>query len=209
MSGKKLYAALFVRSDSAYKKRVDCDAYDVERDAKTFPGGLPCVCHPPCRTWGILAHMATNAAPGEKKLALWAVRQVRQNGGVVEHPSTSRLFKNHLPGVGMFPDEFGGFTIQLDQFDFGHVAHKQTKLYICGIGIKDLPDMPTKRHDYADRSICGNVAGTKRCTQYQREYTPEKLIDFFEQILSMMAECRIQPRQSVRKRDRLAILTTA
>ena len=36
--------------------------------------------------------------------------------------------------------------------------------------------MPLKNILSTDRSICGNVKGTKRCTQYQREYTPDNLI---------------------------------
>lgn len=35
-------------------------------------------------------------------------------------------------------------------------------------------------------SIAGNVKGTTRCTQYQREYTPEKLIDYFEQVIDLI-----------------------
>jgi hypothetical protein len=182
----KKYAALFCRSDSAYKKRESWDVYDAERDARSFKGGIPCVCHPPCRKWGVLSHMAHNARPGEKRLALWSIVQVRRNGGIIEHPSGSKLFKKHLPDSGHLPDEFGGFTIEIDQFDFGHVAHKKTKLYICGIGFKDLPVLPSKRLDHTDRSICGNVPGTTRCTQYQREYTPDALIDWFERVLDLV-----------------------
>lgn len=179
----KKYAALFVREDSAYKKREAWDCFDINRDALNFCGGIPCVCHPPCRTWGVLAHMAFNARQGEKELALWSIEQVRQNGGIIEHPSGSKLFKKHLPDVGMFPDEFGGYSIEIDQFDFGHVAHKKTKLYICGLDIGKLPELPQKRLEHTDRSICGNVPGTKRCTQYQREYSPDHLIDWFEIVL--------------------------
>jgi hypothetical protein len=128
------YAALFCRSDSAYKKRPDWDVYDADRDALTWEGGMPCVCHPPCRAWGVMAHMAFRnkdwtqsdnpRRKEEKKLALWAVDRVRENGGIIEHPSESKLFKGPLPNVGFFPDDWGGYTIEIDQFDFGHVAHK-------------------------------------------------------------------------------------
>ena len=182
------YAALFCRSDSAYKKRPDWDVYDADRDALTWEGGMPCVCHPPCRTWGVLAHMAFNARPGEKQLALWSVDRVRENGGIIEHPSGSKLFKGPLPDAGFFPDDFGGYTIEIDQFDFGHVAHKLTKIYICGITFDKLPKLPPKRFEHTDRSICGNVPGTKRCTQFQREYSPESLIDWFEITLSKIQE---------------------
>ena len=175
------YAALFVREDSGYKNRPEWDAYDAGRDATTYIGNLPVVAHPPCRAWGQLSHMA-NPRQGEKELAFFAIEQVRRCGGILEHPSGSRLFKTHLPSSGQFPDEYG-YTILIDQFDFGHVAHKPTKLYICGVSNEDLPPMPAKRTESTDRSICGNVLGTKRCTQYQREYTPEKLMDWFELVL--------------------------
>ena len=180
---KKKYAALFVREDSAYKKRDAWDCFDAKRDATTYEGTLPVVAHPPCRTWGVLSHMAHNAREGEKELALFGIEQVRRLGGVLEHPAGSKLFKEHLPDVGMFHDSSGGYTILIDQFDFGHVAHKETKLYICGVQIDSLPKLPSKRIERTDRSICGNVPGTKRCTQYQREYTPEALIDWFESVL--------------------------
>lgn len=176
------YAALFVRKNSAYKKRPDWDCYDADRDALTYTGWLPVVAHPPCRAWGVLSHMA-NPPVGEKEYAFFAIKTVRRCGGILEHPSGSRLFKKHLPDALDFPDEFGGFTIQIDQFDFGHVAHKKTKLYICGVDYHGLPKPPQRRTEHTDRSICGNVLGTKRCTQYQREYTPEALIDWFEKVL--------------------------
>jgi hypothetical protein len=192
------YAALFCRSDSAYKKRPDWDVYDADRDALTWEGGVPCVCHPPCRAWGVMAHMAFRnkdwtqsdnpRRKEEKKLALWAVDRVRENGGIIEHPSESKLFKGPLPNVGFFPDDWGGYTIEIDQFDFGHVAHKSTKLYICGIPFDKLPQLPPKRLEHTDRSIAGNVPGTKRCTQYQREYSPESLIDWFEITLNKIQE---------------------
>jgi len=186
----KKYTALFCREDSAYKKREEWDVFDASRDAKTFKGCVPCVCHPPCRAWGMLSHMA-NPRPGEKELAFFAIEQIRKNGGILEHPAGSRIFKNHLPDAGMFKDDYGGFSIIIDQFDFGHVAKKPTKLYICGIGIDELPPLPKKNTAEPERCITGftvKVHGKykKRCTQYQREYTPELLIDWFEAVLDLI-----------------------
>jgi hypothetical protein len=42
--------------------------------------------------------------------------------------------------------------------------------------------MPPKNLSSTDRSICGNVKGTKRCTQYQREYTPDDLINWMTKV---------------------------
>jgi hypothetical protein len=187
----KKYAALFLREDSAYKNRPHWDCYDINRDATSYTADLPVAVHPPCRKWGVLAHMAFQARPGEKELAFFAIDQVRRCGGVLEHPAGSKLFKEHLPDVGMFPDEHGGFTILIDQFDFGHVAHKSTKLYICGCDFSDLPELPPKRNEHTDRSICGNVPGTTRCTQYMREYSPDPLIDWFEKLCDKIIERKV------------------
>jgi hypothetical protein len=108
----------------------------------------------------------------EGDLALWAVDVVRREGGVLEHPRGSKLWKEKpLPEVGWFPDEFGGFTVEIDQYWFGHVANKPTKLYICGCSISDIPAIPF-RGGKAEKSITGQVRGTRRCTQFEREYTP-------------------------------------
>lgn len=50
-------SVLYTRSDSVYKT-LGVDCWDMERDARLFPGGNPIVAHPPCRAWGQLSHMA-------------------------------------------------------------------------------------------------------------------------------------------------------
>jgi hypothetical protein len=175
-------AVLFARNDSRYKELPGFEVYDINRDARTYCESYPVIAHPPCRAWGILSHMA-NPRPDEKQLAYYALAQVRLNGGILEHPASSKLWKDaKLPYKDEFQDSFGGFTIELDQYDYGHVAHKMTKLYICGITPSELPPALIKRTEIPKRSICGNVAGTVRCTQYQREYTPDALIEFFKNI---------------------------
>jgi len=183
-----MIAALFARNDSRYKDFPELyDVYDIDRDARNFIGDYPVIAHPPCRAWGMLSHMA-NPRPDEKDLAWFALDKVRTNGGGLEHPKGSRLWKEAgLPQMGQGYDSYGGFTLLIDQFDFGHVAHKMTKLYICGIKIEDLPPMPPKNLNSTDRSICGNVKGTKRCTQYQREYTPDDLIVFLTEICNKVS----------------------
>ena len=75
----------------------------------------------------------------EKSMAPWSLDKVRKLGGVVEHPSSSKLFKDLSVGV---VDSYGGFIIEIDQYDFGHVAHKVSKLYIAGLDYKNLPPLP-------------------------------------------------------------------
>jgi hypothetical protein len=184
-----MIAVLFARADSAYKDFTIFDVYDIDRDAREYCKNYPVLAHPPCRAWGQLSHMA-NPREGEKQLAYFALAQVRLNGGVLEHPSSSRFFREANLPLGTITDDFGGFTIEIDQFDFGHVAHKATKLYICGIDYNELPTMPPKNTSSTDRSICGNVKGTKRCTQYQREYTPIPLIEWLKKVTDKIMEKR-------------------
>ena len=186
------YCALFVRDDSAYKNKSNWLCYDKNKNALNYKDNLPVVCHPPCRTWGKLSHMATRAVAGESDLAIWSINKIRKLGGILEHPNGSKLFGKYLPDINCNADTFGGFTILIDQYDFGHVAHKLTKLYFCGLKKEELPKLPPKDKTihYCEkgkrRSICGNVKGTTRCTQYQREYTPLNLINYFEKVLDII-----------------------
>lgn len=122
--------ALFVLKDSVYKK-LGIDSYDVERNALTFSGNDVVICHPPCRAWGRLRHFA-KPLPGEKELAFFAMQKVRTNGGILEHPEGSTLFSSdpalwcrYLPLPGQV-DEFGGFTIMVNQNWFGFPLEKKT-----------------------------------------------------------------------------------
>jgi len=138
----KTVAVLFARADSIYKTLPGVDVWDVARDARTWPGGCPVVAHPPCRTWGTLAHLFSHPA-GERDLAPWALAQVRANGGVLEHPRKSRLWPEFsLPWPGEGRDEFGGWTLPIDQNWWGHRARKATFLYIVGCDPWDVPEMP-------------------------------------------------------------------
>ena len=181
---------LFAREDSAYKKMPEFDVYDIKRDARNYTGQEPVIAHPPCRAWGRLSHMA-KPRPDEKELALFSIDLVRKNGGVVEHPYGSRLWKHYgIPEFTEGTDDFGGYTVTIDQWDFGHVARKKTKLYICHLPVENLPPLPSKREGIPTRSIAGNVKGTVRCTQYQREYTPDALIFFMKEICERISEAR-------------------
>lgn len=125
-------AVLFARSDSVYKSFPGVDVFDLARDARTYGGSDPVVCHPPCRGWGRLRHRAL-VAPGELDLGCFAVDAVRRCGGVLEHPCGSRLW-----GVAGLPrpgsrDSWGGFTLPVYQGHVGHRAPKATWLYVVGV----------------------------------------------------------------------------
>lgn len=119
-------AALYVESRGHYQALADC--YDAQRDARTYAGDLPVVAHPPCGPWGRLSQFSTKDDP---QLARIAVRQVREFGGVLEHPAHSRLWDEFQlpPPDSLFADEFGGRTYVINQGDYGHRAPKETWLY--------------------------------------------------------------------------------
>lgn len=136
-------AALFVRADSCYNE-LGADCYDIDRDARCYSGPAPVIAHPPCRAWGRLRHLA-KPRPDEKALALFAVDCVRKYGGVLEHPYGSTLWPaKGLPKPNHGRDEFGGWTLLVDQGWWGHAAPKPTYLYIVGVTPEQVGDLPVK-----------------------------------------------------------------
>lgn len=185
-----MIAVLFARGDSYYKTMPDTDVYDIERDARTWPGGTPLVAHPPCRAWGRFAHVA-KPREGEKDLALLAVRHIREFGGVLEHPLGSKLWAvAGLPKPGQ-RDEFGGWTLPIMQHWFGHRAEKKTLLYICGVEPHEIEAMHFKlggaTHVIAQDRSPKNGRGRLRkgmegwrpeVTPREREHTPPALAEW-------------------------------
>ena len=128
---------LFTEKNSIYKT-LDCDCYDEKRNALTYAGNSPVIAHPPCRLFSKMRKFST-ANINEKKLAYWAVKLIRQNGGILEHPAGSLLWKEmNLPLPGQV-DEFGGTSILVWQSWFNHPCQKKTLLYICGLKISEIP----------------------------------------------------------------------
>ena len=174
---------LFARRDSIYKTFRLCDVWDEDRDARNYRGNCPVIAHPPCRGWGRLRALA-NPLPHEKDLALFAVEAVRRCGGVLEHPAGSTLWDAaDLPRPGAL-DDFGGYTLPIDQYDFGHRAKKSTWLYIVGLPKSDLPDIPIvlgkathiigspgRRLD-GTRLYKGDLGWRPEVTKKEREATP-------------------------------------
>ena len=192
-------AALFVRADSIYKALPGVDCWDIERDARKWPGGAPVVAHPPCRAWGQLRKLA-NPRPDEKALAVFAVEQVRKFGGVLEHPKNSTLW----PAAGLpepcSVDAFGGWTLPIDQNWFGHRAQKPTRLYIVGCGALEIPPLPIvlgqaervvgcpgRRAD-GSRMRAGDVGYRREVSKAEREHTPP---DFARWLVELARRCKV------------------
>ncbi len=188
-------AALFVRSDSIYKTIPGVDAWDIDRDARLWPGGCPIVAHPPCRAWGQLSSWA-KPRHDEKELAVFAVDQIRMHGGVLEHPYRSSLWPViGLPDCGD-RDTFGGWTMPVHQHCWGHRAEKRTKLYIVGCNPRDVPPFPI-RLDEPTHSI-GLYSGRNRTKlelpKKEREKTPSAFAQWLVDLARLCAS-RTNPAQ--------------
>lgn len=128
-----LVAVLFARSDSIYKTMPGADVWDEARDARGWPGDSSLVAHPPCRGWGRLRQFPM---PPRMSASL---------PGMPSHTfASSGGSWSSLPRPGQFPDSFGGWSMAVDQFIFGHRAEKSTWLYIVGCEPDDLPPMPIR-----------------------------------------------------------------
>ena len=65
-------AVLCVQKNNHYRGMEGVEVYDKQRDARTFPGGMPVVAHPPCRAWSAFCRHQAKPEPGEKALGLSA-----------------------------------------------------------------------------------------------------------------------------------------
>ena len=179
-------AVLFARADSIYKAIPGTDVWDIERDARRWPGGAPVVAHPPCARWSKMNGVVLSRYPHKADEFAWgndgglfefALTQVRRWGGVLEHPADSRAFGHYgLPRAGRGPDRFGGWVCEIRQCDWGHRAEKRTWLYIVGAGPDELPPLPPPG---APVARCSRMASCVRTRGYveilakaEREHTP-------------------------------------
>lgn len=165
---------LFVHSKSNYKLDKEFDCYDEKRNALNYTGSSAVICHPPCRKFSRLRGLS-QAPETEKQLAYFAVDLVRKNGGIVEHPHDSQLWKDKEVVKPGYTDQYGGFTICIDQSWFGYYTPKRTLLYIVGIKPKELPT-----YDF-NRDI--NFRKFQNLTPKQRSETTPKLCEFLKKII--------------------------
>lgn len=92
------------------------DLWGIGRDANTYNGPYPVICHPPCGPWGKLKWNSRES----RHHGINAVAFADRWGGVVEQPLGSELFKLHGTA---------GRVEKVNQCDFGHQAIKPTLLY--------------------------------------------------------------------------------
>lgn len=220
-----IVAALYIDPGGPYPKMADVDCWDEARDARNYRGAGPVVCHPPCAPWSKLQHLASDKLIGERPLAMLAVWQVRTFGGVLEHPAGSKLWEAcGLPAPGRCKrctdgrgqvhvgvelpcwctchgDHFGGYTIELDQCEWGHVARKRTWLYLVGVPREALEAPP-----YPGRKPTKSVSGRRgaptqakhpnwreqlpRCSDSERRRTPPEFAAYLVSLARAAGEAR-------------------
>jgi hypothetical protein len=148
-------AALYVlAASSPYANIPGVDLWPERRDARKYSGPWPVVAHPPCAHWSKMRNMAGDSPSQARELAPLAVAQVRRWGGILEHPAGSLLWDEPL-GLprpepyrqmtiqGPERDDWGGFTIEVDQSAWGHpLSHKRTWLYMVGVDCAAATSLP-------------------------------------------------------------------
>ena len=185
-------AALYVQPGGVYYGIEGVEPWGLpERDAREYAGPWPVVAHPPCGAYSRLRHLHSR---DDADCALVAVQQVRWFGGVLEQPAYSQLWKvAQLPPPNGLPDEHGGYSLELCQVEWGHVARKRTWLYCVGVPRTRLePPFPgrqpthwcsgfrssTSRTPSRYKSNgCAVPPGIKVCSSHQRAATPPAFRD--------------------------------
>lgn len=205
-----MIAALFVENKGCYFGLADVDPWGVRDDARTYPGRLPVVAHPPCARWG----RYWGGAPWQterKKLGdddgcfAAALIAVRAWGGVLEHPEGSHAWRHH--GIVTPPRGGGwvsaglfdrGWTCCVEQGRYGHRARKATWLYVHGI---DPPELKWGKapgdfvrleegfHSKEERARAVKTGACQRLSARQRAATPIE----FRDLLIGMARSRSHP----------------
>lgn len=167
----KRIAALCVSPVSIYRSLAGVEVYDKKRDVRTFTGGMPVVAHPPCRAWSAYTSHQAKPEPGEKELGPLCADWLRREGGVLEHPAHSRLFK--AAGLPMPGRRLGNlFTIAVWQAWWGYSMKKETWLCLSGIDPATL-DVPY--HDHDPRAGLGDRRRQQVMSKHQRAATCEPL----------------------------------
>jgi hypothetical protein len=144
----KEVAALFVDPKGVYSGLPGVDPWDERRDARTYPGDMPVVAHPPCQLWGRFAYVNYARWGGEHNRPgndggcfKSALASVRKWGGVLEHPAFSDAWNAYglprPPGPRSCSQwENGGdgneWVCEVWQSAYGHKARKRTWLFYVG-----------------------------------------------------------------------------
>lgn len=161
------HVVLYCNENTVYYDIPGIEVYDFTRNSLNFKKNVPVIAHPPCRLWSKLKKFST-APESEKFLAISAVNHIRENGGVLEHPEGSSLFRYMKMPLDSKNDDFGGFTISVDQCNYGFQAKKRTWLYIVGCSRSDLPIL----------NYFSEIKQYKKVEKMSRERRADTTLDF-------------------------------
>jgi len=182
--GTPSVAALFVQPKGIYSRLEGVDPWPESRDARTYPGPLPVIAHPPCAAWGRYSKptpesMARGPLRGDDGGCFAAaLASVRRWGGVLEHPQGSAAWPAfQLPA----PASTGGWSrnmlrpaewvCQVDQGHYGHPARKPTwLLYVGSTPPPNLVWGPSDPEPIGSGARRGNL---ESLSKIQRAATPE------------------------------------
>jgi len=183
-------------------REIEC--WDETRDARKYDGPHPVVAHPPCGPWS-KPHMCSEKTLADTRdCGPRAVEQVRAFGGVLEQPAGSKLWTYCLIPHPGSPDILGhGYTVEVDQCEWGHVARKRTWLYLVGVprDALEAPPFPGRAPTHwvsggrnqmrKNGKQGGGVVppGIKVCSAQQRRRTPP----LFAEYLVRLARAAVKP----------------
>jgi hypothetical protein len=136
----ELIAALFVETNGCYFSLPGVDPWDINRDARLYPGPWPVVAHPPCQRWGRFAEGSMRSkvfqVGDDDGCFKSAMASLLEFGGVLEHPAQSKAWPAFgiptPPKAGWLRVDDRGWTCEVEQGHYGHVARKKTWLFVVG-----------------------------------------------------------------------------
>jgi hypothetical protein len=188
---RRVVVALYIDPRGPYPALPFVSCYGLREDARAYDGDAPVVAHPPCGPWSSLRHLYRGS---EHDCGPRAVDQVQRWGGVLEHPAHSALWAAcglPLPGHA----DAHGYTVEVCQCDWGHVARKRTWLYLVGVPRSALQVPPSREPTHwasgSRTAKRGPVpAGIKVCSAQQRRRTPP---EFARYLVSLARASRVIP----------------
>jgi len=201
-----MIAALYVQPRGCYYGLPGVDPWGEDRDARTYHGPHPVICHPPCARWGRY-WSGGPSAPGrftkgaDDGCFAAALASVRQWGGVLEHPEGSHAWPAHgllrppRAGGWVAAGDGAGWTCCVEQGWYGHRARKATWLYAVGCELPSLQwgkspacaKIDVGAHSKEERQRIIKTGICQRLSRRQREATPVPFRDMLISLASSAA----------------------